>query len=189
MRTTLAAALALCLAHASVAEATHPGRGQTVVVTLNGLNEVTDSGVPGQGDLDGTAGATLEEDHMTALIWEITYRNISGQSISGLHIHGPGATPTSNRPVFIGFPLPASPPLPDGTLRGTVTPADDANLPAKLQQVFANPSEFYLNLHTSGAGGFPTGAVRGQLPEPGTASLLVVAVAGLLLRRRRAPAC
>ena len=187
MRPALAAAFTLILAHASAVRATHPGPGQMISVPMNGFNEVTDAGVPGQGDPDGVAFAVLEEDHFLGLIWEITYRNISGQSISGLHIHGPGATPTSNRPVFIGFPLPASPPLPDGTLRGTVTPADDANLPAKLQQVFANPSEFYLNLHTSGAGGFPAGAVRGQLPEPGTASLLV-AVAGLLLRRRRAPA-
>jgi hypothetical protein len=184
MRITIIAALALLAAHASVAEATHPLPGEMIFVTLNGQNEVTDAGVRGQGDPDGFAFARLEEDHGFALIWEITYANISGQSISGLHIHGPGATPSNNRAVFINFPLPASAPLPNGTLRGTLLPSDDPNLPAKIQQVYANPSEFYLNLHTEGAGGFPNGAVRGQLPEPGAAGFCLACAAGLLLRRR-----
>src|SRR5688572_22800274 len=152
MRNTLVAVLVLVAAHASVARATHPLPGEMIFVPMNGFSEVTDAGVPGQGDPDGFAFAELEEDHRTALIYDITYTNISGQSISGLHIHGPGATPTSNRPIFIEFPVPPSATLPNGTLRGIVTPADDANLPAKIQQIFANPSEFYLNLHTSGAG-------------------------------------
>ena len=185
MRMKIVAALTLLVAHASVAEATHPLPGQTILVTLNGQNEVTDSGVRGQGDPDGFAVARLEEDHGFALIWEITYGNIGGQTISGLHIHGPGATPSNNRPVFISFPLPDLATLPNGTLRGTILPSDDPNLPAKIQQVYANPSEFYLNLHTDGAGGFPDGAVRGQLPEPGAAAVALGAVAGLLLRRRR----
>ena len=185
MRITIFASLALLVAHASVAEASHPLPGDMIFVTLNGHSEVTDAGVPGQGDPDGFAFARLEEDHGQALFWEITYGNISGQSISGLHIHGPGATPSNNRPVFINFPLPASAPLPNGTLSGIIQPDDDPNLAAKIQQVYANPSEFYLNLHTEGAGGFPNGAVRGQLPEPGTASVLAGAIAGLLRRRSR----
>jgi CHRD domain len=184
MRITIIVALALLAAHASVAEATHPLPGEMIFVTLNGQNEVTDAGVPGQGDPDGFAFARLEEDHGFALIWEITYGNLSGQVVSGLHIHGPGATPSNNRPVFINFPLGDVAMLPSGTLRGTILPTDDPNLPAKIQQVYANPSEFYLNLHTEGAGGFPNGAVRGQLPEPGAGGFSLACATGLLLRRR-----
>ena len=116
-------------------------------------------------------------------------QNISGQSLSGLHIHGPGATPTTNRPIFIDLPILIDLPapgitLPNGSIFGIVTSLDDPALPTKLAQVFGNPSEFYLNLHTSGAGGFPDGAIRGQLPEPGATSLLLGA--GLIgVRRRR----
>src|SRR5688572_26679986 len=129
MRIRLAAAFAVILAHVSVARATHPLPGEMIFVPMNGFSEVTDAGVPGQGDPDGFAFAELEEDHRVALIYDITYTNISGQAISGLHIHGPGATPTSNRPIFIDFPVPPSATLPNGMLRGIVTPADDANLP------------------------------------------------------------
>jgi hypothetical protein len=181
MRIRLAAAFAVILAHVSVARATHPLPGEMIFVPMNGFSEVTDAGVPGQGDPDGFAFAVLEEDHFQGLIWEITYRNISGQSITGLHIHGPGATPSNNRPIFIDFPLPASRPLPDGTLRGSLFAPD---LPPKIRQVYDNPSEFYLNLHTDGAGGFPNGAVRGQLPEPGAAGFALAGAARLLMRRR-----
>ena len=187
MRATLVAGIALLFASASVAEGTHPLPGDMIFVTLNGQNEVTDAGVRGQGDPDAFAAARLEEDHGMAIIWEITYGNLSGAVVTGLHIHGPGATPSNNRPVFIDFPLGDLAMLPNGTLRGYVSPTSDPNLASKLQQVYQNPSEFYLNLHTDGAGGFPNGAVRGQLPEPGLSGLALGAVAALL-RRRRAPA-
>ena len=174
----------------NAAEATHPSRGEIITVTLNGQKEVNDTGVPGQGDPDGFAVATLEEDHFQTLMWEISYRNISGESLSGLHIHGPGASPTTNRPIYISFPLLIDLPFPerplsDGTLGGTLTPLDDPDLASKLRQVFANPSEFYLTLHTTGAGGFPAGAVRGQLPEPGAAGALLLLGTVALARRRR----
>jgi hypothetical protein len=126
------------------------------------------------------------------LAWNLNYQNISGENITGLHIHGPGATPTTNRDIFISFPLlidfpPPGIPLPNGSIFGVVSSADDPGLPTKLAAVFGNPSEFYLNLHTGGAGGFPNGAVRGQLavPEPSTVGLVALAAIGLVKRRFR----
>ena len=185
-----AACCALLAALVATARATHPLPNETITVFLNGQSEVGPNGQLGAGDLDGSAIARLENDH-GMLLWTMDYQNISGQSLSGLHIHGPGATPTTNRPIFIDLPILIDLPapgitLPNGSIFGTVTSLDDPALPTKLAQVFGNPSEFYLNLHTGGAGGFPDGAVRGQLPEPSTASLLLGA--GLLgLRRRSVP--
>ena len=186
-------ALGLCCLPASRLLATHPLPNDYIQVFLTGQNEVGPDGRLGAGDPDGSAKAMIENDH-GMLVWTMDYENISGQGISGLHIHGPGATPTTNRPVFIDFPLlidfpPPGIPLPNGTIFGTVSSADDPALASKLQQVFENPHEFYLNLHTTGAGGFPDGAVRGQLPEPGSAGLVAIAAVGLLRRGRKVPSC
>ena len=185
-RTLFAAALWSSLA-AAPALATHPVQGPEIVVFMNGQNEVGPDGTLGVGDPDGFAIAELFEDHGD-LAYRITYGNISGSGFSGLHIHGPGATPTTNRPVFIDMitDIRVPPPLPNGTLSGRVSSIFDPTMGERIQQVFANPREFYINLHTTGAGGYPDGAVRGQLPEP-AAGVLAAAAAAALLRRRRPP--
>lgn len=184
-RTLLAAAL-LCTSAAAVPSfATHPVAEPEIVVFMSGLQEVGPDGTLGVGDPDGTAVARLFGDHGD-LVYLIDYNNISGEAVSGLHIHGPGATPLNNRPVFIDLvtELRVPPPLPAGSISGRVRGIFDPTVAPKIQQVFANPQEFYINLHTSGAGGFPSGAVRGQLPEPSAAGACAVAGAAVLLRRR-----
>jgi len=59
------------------------------------------------------------------------------------------------------------------------------DLGSRIDAVLANPSSFYINLHSSGATGYPGGAVRATLPEPGALGLLAVAGLGLLRRRGR----
>lgn len=192
MRNLIVLVLAIVGLPATEALATHPAENESITVILNGQNEVGPDGRLGAGDPDGTAVAILENDH-GMLAWSLNYQNISGENITGLHIHGPGATPTTNRDIFINLPLPIDfpPPgitLPNGTLFGVVSSADDPGLPTKMADIFfGDPSGFYLNLHTGGAGGFPDGAVRGQLavPEPTTWSLVALAAVGLLKRRFR----
>ena len=191
MRNSTFVVLAIVGLPATKSLATHPALNEPITVILNGQNEVGPDGRLGAGDLDGTAVATLEKDH-GMLVWSLNYESISGESITGLHIHGPGATPTTNRDIFINFPLlidfpPPGIPLPSGSMFGVVSSADDPGLLTKMAAVFGNPSEFYLNLHTGGAGGFPNGAVRGQLaiPEPTTAGLVTLAAIWLLKRRFR----
>ena len=191
MRNLVFVVLAIVALPATQSRATHPGLNETLTVFLNGHNEVGPDGQLGAGDPDGTAVAILENDHGT-LVWRLNYQNISGETITGLHIHGPEATPTTNRDILISFPLEDVPPpgitLPNGSISGVVTSDDDPGLLTKMAAIFfGDPSGFYLNLHTGGAGGFPDGAVRGQLaiPEPSTSGMMLLAAAGLFKWRVR----
>ncbi|WP_428940536.1 CHRD domain-containing protein [Fontivita pretiosa] len=159
---------------------------QTVTfnLTLLGANEPDGAGNLGAGDPDGVATGTLALNPVADTVdYNFTYSNISGTAISGFHIHGP-ATPTQNVGVLIGLPL-SSTVVPNGTQIGQVTVANDANLSAKIDQVLANPTMYYLNLHSSGTGGFPGGAVRATLPEPGAMAALAMSSSVLLMRCRR----
>ena len=75
-----------------------------------------------------------------------------------------------------------------GPMSGAMTFNDDPGLLTKLAFIFSNEAEFYLDVHTTGAGGFPQGAIRGALPEPtGAAGLLGIAAVALLRRRLIVP--
>jgi hypothetical protein len=88
--------------------------------------------------------------------------------------------------VFIPLEPLSSTAVPSGTQIGSRTSAETADIGTRIDQILANPSEFYVNLHSSGVGGFPSGAVRAQLPEPGALSLLGLAGLAMLRRRRSA---
>ena len=142
----------------------------TFVVPLDGQQEVNGSGVPGQGDLDGSGTATLMIDDVTNTIsWNIVVNNIV-LPLSAAHIHAAPAG-TNGSPV-VDF---------SGQLTGS------GLVDADLAAVLANPSNFYVNLHNSV---FPAGALRGQLGtpvvEPVTLALLALAGGSLALRRRSA---
>ena len=160
----------------------------TINLTLTGANEVSNTTPPqvGVGDPDGRATGTLTLDPDGDMIsWDYDYENITGGSISGFHIHGPDASLTTNKGIFIDMSPPAGTPTPSGSLTG-MRMAPDAtypNLGAMIDQILANREGFYLNLHSANPGGFPGGAVRAQLPEPASISLL--GIAGLALLRRR----
>ena len=180
MRTlTTAAFLAAAFAIANAAQA------RSFTLTMLGANEPNSSGQLNQGDPDGIATGTVDLDPNTDMVsWDFNYSNISGAAISGFHIHGPNATTTTNTGIFIGFPL-STTDVPSGRQVGMLMTTDIADLGTRIDAVLANPSGFYINLHSNGTGGFPGGAVRAQLPEPGALGLLAVAGLGLLRRRAR----
>jgi hypothetical protein len=152
------------------------GASATYIVNLNGANEVA----PVVGDPDGSATGVITLDDVTGNIsYAIAYSNL--ETLADFHIHGPNGPAGVNQPVWIGFGIATDVP---GTLTRTVT-LPVADLP-KITQVLANPTNFYLNIHTT-----PThagGAVRGQLgvliPEPATAALAAAAIGMLGVRRR-----
>ena len=141
----------------------------TFVVQLDGQQEVNASGTPGQGDPDGSGTATfLIDDVANTISWNITVQNLD--DVIAAHIHT-GVAGTNGAPL-VDF---------SGQLTGS------GLFDADLAAVLANPTGFYVNVHTTT---FQPGAIRGQLAapvaEPATLSLLAAAGALALRRRRRA---
>jgi hypothetical protein len=159
----LAATAALWLVPASAHATLH-----FFVVELNGANEVTAGGIPNQGDPDGSGVANLIIDDVALSIsWNISVMDIALPP-TGAHIHN-GAVDTTG-PIRIDF---------DEQLTGSGLVDPD------LAGVLADPTQWYVNIHNAD---FPAGAIRGQIPEPGTALLLACGVGVLASRRRRCPA-
>ncbi len=130
----------------------------TFTLPLSGAQEV------GAGDPDGTGTAILMIDSVAlSIAWNITVANID--PVTADHIHSGGAG--TNGPVVVDF---------GGALVGSGLVDPD------LASVLANPDGFYVNVHT---GPFPGGAIRGQIPEPGTGLLLGVGILGFALSTRR----
>jgi len=128
------------------------------VVPLSGAQEV------GGGDPDGTGTANLTLDTSTNTItWNITVANIDTVILDHIHQAPAGV----NGGVVIDF---------SGLLVGG--PLVDADVSA----VVANPTGCYVNVHTNV---FPGGAVRGQIPEPGTFALLGAGLLGIGVASRR----
>ena len=144
---------------------------QTFFVSMTGDQEV-----PGPGDPEGSASGTVTLNELTGMVsWDIVYMNLqnvdSVEDIVGFHIH-PGAFGESGG-IHIGL---GTTNMGLGTLVGsTVAPLDD------VAAVLADPFGFYVNIHTND---FTPGAVRGQLPAPSGAALLLLG-AGMAARRRR----
>jgi hypothetical protein len=155
----------LALAGMLLASAAASGGQTTFDVFLNGFNEVTAGGVPNQGDPDGFGMAHLVIDDSVSppsITWQITVQNIL-LPLSGAHIHQGASTTTG--PVRVDFSaMLAGGPLQDADLTG----------------VLADPTGWYVNVHNSV---YPGGAIRGQIPAPGTVALL--AAAGVIACRRR----
>jgi hypothetical protein len=143
----------------------------TYALTMDGSQEV-----PGPGDPDGAATGTITLDDATGDIsWLINYTGLS--TVTAMHIHGPGGSAGSAAGVFVGLAITGSP----GQLSGTTN-----TTPANIDAIFANPTDFYVNIHTTE---FTGGAARGQLgtvvPEPEAAQLIGLGTVALAVMRRR----
>ncbi|MCO6010061.1 CHRD domain-containing protein [Actinoallomurus purpureus] len=117
---------------------------------LSGRNEVPVAGKPAVGDPDGSATGVVrvQGDRVT---FAFSWKNIGAPTLGHIHEGVAGANGDVKVPLFTS-------PMPDTTdaAAGAVTVSD----PAVADRLRANPSGFYLNLHSKE---FPGGAVRGQL--------------------------
>jgi CHRD domain-containing protein len=112
--------------------------------TMDGLQETPPNGSPGTGTADFFRTAPGQ------LSYTYQYQNlVSG--VNACHIHkAPPGTPGG-----IVIPLSINP----GTTSGSVSDTAQAD-PVLLDDICANPGEYYINLHTDA---FPGGEIRGQL--------------------------
>ncbi len=135
-------------------------------VPLSWTQEVDGVGTPNQGEPGASGLATLTLDAATdSISWSITTSGVTFP-LSGAHIH---AAPAGvNGAIVVNF---------SASLSGG--PLVDTDVDA----ILANPAGYYVNLHNSLR---PGGAVRGQLPEPGTLGMFAAALGGLALLRRSA---
>jgi hypothetical protein len=184
MRSRPILAAAVVLVGFAVAASAARASSITYDIRANGIKEITAAGVP-NGDPDGQAVGTIRLDNGTGsgntgfAVINLAVTNVDG-TLSGHHIHQAPATTTGAIVVDFGNPTTIlTGTAQNGTLSGTIS-----NLPAAtITSVFANPTGFYYNLHSTPS--FAGGAVRDQLPEPGSAALVALGALGLLTRRRR----
>jgi hypothetical protein len=110
--------------------------------------------VPGPGDPDGFASGKLWLNPAPPIVnYDLTYTNLD--TLSLMHIHT-GIAGASGAPLIdLDVTTTGGPGTVIGSSTGTT---DDVNA------VLANPSGFYINLHTSV---FPGGAVRNQVKRLG----------------------
>jgi hypothetical protein len=121
--------------------------GRPLTASLSGANEVTNAGVFGVGDPNGTGIARVTVNPGRNLIcWDITVENIDGATRG--HIHEAAAG--KNGPIVVE--------LFEGTtqLEGCTTP--EAGTTAR--EILKDPASYYVNIHNAA---FPAGAIRGQL--------------------------
>jgi hypothetical protein len=121
-----------------------------LAAVLNGRNEVPAQGGPAVGDKDGQAIQVLRIKG-DQVAFALSWKNVAAPTAGHIHLGARGVNGAVKIPFF-GSALP-------GTLNaavGKVTIADKA----LLDEIKANPTGFYANLHTAE---FPGGAVRGQL--------------------------
>jgi glucose/arabinose dehydrogenase len=116
-----------------------------LVANLTGAAEV-----PGPGDPDGSGQANvfLNQEAQT-ICFSIIATDITLPAAAA-HIH------VGRRGVAGDIVVTLSPPDDNGISTGCVSDVD----PSLIQDIIANPSNYYVNVHTSD---FPDGAIRGQL--------------------------
>jgi len=120
--------------------------GRPFTTTLSGLNERPV--IATQSDLTGTAKVTINRGQHE-LCWDLDYTTT--EHVVAAHIHwAPAGQPG---PIVVPFFNPPSAPVNSGCT---------AVSPALLAAIAANPSEYYVNVHTTM---YPGGAGRGQLTK------------------------
>jgi hypothetical protein len=130
-----------------------------LTAVLSGQNEV-----PRAATLSGVAVVTLDPATNTVM-YAISVQPTT-ETPTAAHIHR--GAPGVNGPIVIDF----QPTFKDGIAFGSVT-ADSA----LIAEILANPSNFYVNVHTPA---FPGGAARGQLSSTAvtTGERIVLPIAG-----------
>jgi hypothetical protein len=123
--------------------------GRKFTVMMTGAAEVNASGVPNQGDPDGTGTALLTLNYgQSRVCFEITVSNIATPTAAHIHeapttLPGPIVVP-----LFVGA---------GSSMTGCVE-ADRE----EIKEIIQHPEDYYVNVHNAE---YPAGAIRGQLAK------------------------
>ena len=132
--------------------------------TLTGLREVAPDGSLGAGDVDGVGAATVAVRNASVCVTI----SVTGVELPAAAAHIHDAPAGVNGPIVV----PLAPPGADGRSDACVEDVD----PSVLAALDADPTRFYVNVHTTA---FPGGAVRGQLQRAaGEGPLLATRLGG-----------
>lgn len=100
-------------------------------------------------------------DEATGLVeWKLTANNMPG-SLVAAHIH--------IAPFGVAGPVVQGLAIVPGADNGIIGSGTFTN-PALIAAIRLNPENYYVNVHTAGAGGCPPGVIRGQLDEHGASN-------------------
>jgi hypothetical protein len=125
--------------------------GRPFSTELTGEAEVTNEGVPNQGDLDGTGSAMITVNPgQGEVCYEISVEDIRLPA-SGAHIHEGVAG--ENGPIVVEL----IPPDANGDSSGCTPVSRELAL-----AIIQDPENYYVNVHNEP---FPGGALRGQLSK------------------------
>jgi len=124
---------------------------------------------PTGSSASGSALVTIDTAANT-LTWQVTTSGIASPTLA--HIHGPGGTAGVNKGVLINFATSAAQ-IAGGRTQGSISLASlDA---ATLNLLLTDPSQFYVNVHSSAFGG---GEIRGQLTAANETDIPVAGAVG-----------
>src|SRR5512140_935743 len=138
--------LILALAIATFAATAAFSQSITLNAVLTSAQETPPNSSPGYG----VGSATLDATH-TSLTVNLFFTKLTG-AVTGAHIHGP-AGPGVPANVVINF-------NPATNLNGNQLSATFTIPSTRGDQIYANPTNYYMNVHTAQNAG---GEIRGQL--------------------------
>ena len=153
----LAIAIGIAGCGSSNSTPTNPSNIRVFTVQLSALNEVP-AITNAESTARGTAVLTFNTDANT-IDFNVSLNSFTPTSVVNIaHIHGPASTTTTAGILVQTGLTPGTVSLVNGA--GTFSFPGVSVQASVMQQILANPSQFYFNVHTALNG---SGAVRGQL--------------------------
>jgi hypothetical protein len=157
---TIAIGLVVAVAVASIAtscgsDSTAPNNKTYIAANMSAANE-------NAGFTSAGSGTATFVDLGTEIDWTLSLTNMTGVTLSHIHLGDASATGTSSGPVIFNLFIPNGP---TGTLNGevahgSITSANNANISLDSLRVLFNNGHAYVNVHTVAHG---AGEIRAQV--------------------------